>query len=145
MAYNRNDPAQLQALKDELAKPAYSTKAGEVGDQGLADMLNKLDATIKVSRGVRPSVEVMSAITGSEFVALSAGARDYLIALVSPGSVDLSNDVVRTSLQAGFPVGSASRTALLAIADKTPASRSEQLFGIGTTITANDVAYALRG
>jgi hypothetical protein len=141
MTYNPRDATQRTALASELGLAAYTANAGK--DQTQADQMNTPQAGITVRRNVASSREVMSAIAGADFVALAVGGRDYLIALVSPGEVDLGSDVVRASLTAAFPAG-ATRDRLIALADKTPASRAEQLFGIGTTISATDVAMALR-
>jgi hypothetical protein len=141
MSYQSHDPAQRAQLATEINLPAYEAERTSGSDQGIADKLNA-PAGLTVPRGIRSASEVMGAITGSEFVALVAGARDYLIALVSAGEVDLSNSVIRANLQAAFPAGTASRAALIALADKATGSRAEQLFGIGTVISASDISQA---
>lgn len=140
--------ANLQTLKNELLTDpnayGYAALITAGNHQGLADMVNLPRVGITVRRGIRTGIDVMNCIDGAEFVALSAGARDYLIALVTPvEGADLSNDVVRAALGAAFVEGSATRPRLLAIADKTPASRAEFGWGVDTLITAAHIASAL--
>jgi hypothetical protein len=143
MAYNVNDQAQHDALKAEVLLPAHEAARDEGNHQAIANALNQPQAGITVRRGPAPSHMVMSAIIGTEFASLAAGPRDYLMALVSAGLVDLSNDNVRSALGAAFPAGTTSRANLIALADKTPASRAEQMFGVGTVITVADVGTLL--
>jgi hypothetical protein len=152
--YSNTDTAQRAALTSELQTDprtyGYAADITAKNDQALADKLNLLrtaansgtGVALKASRGVRSGMEVMSCIDAVEFAALLAGKQQYIIALVSPGEVDLSNAVVRTNLDLVFIAG-ATRTRLMAIADKTPASRAEELFGVDTFITPQYVAQAL--
>lgn len=146
--FDRNSLADYQTLKTEITTDprayGYAAKVTAQDYAGLAVMLNQLRpagqngnvaTAITVRRGIRSSQEVMSAIDGGAFAALTVGVQNFLNALVSPGTVDLSNDAVRTSLQAIFPANSsgaalASRNRLIALADKNPASRFEELFGV---------------
>lgn len=144
MTYDPRNTTQFAALQAELALATYAADVTAGNDQKLADRLNgPITGGAVVRRGIRSSREVMSAIVGTEFVALVVGGQNYLIALVSPGEVDLSNDVVRAALAAAFPVGSASRANLTALADKPNPSRAEQLFGVDTVMTAANVSQAL--
>lgn len=147
----------LLILKNELLTDprAYGYAAPRAaGDhQTLANMLNTLRTAanngnvataITVRRGVRTAIEVMNAITLAEFEVLTVARQQYILALVTPvDGVDLSNDTIRANLAAVFPAGSASRAALLLAADKTPASRGEELFGITTAINTTHIAAAL--
>ena len=97
---------------------------------------------ITVRRGIRTGIEVMNCITLAAWEALTVERRQYLWSLVTPvEGVDLSHDTIRANLLACFPAG-ATRTALIAAADRT-GSRAEELFGVETRLTTNDIAQAL--
>lgn len=146
----------LTELKSELQTDpngyGYAALITQGNHQGLANMLNlprtavnngTVGVAITVRRGVRTGINVMNCIALADYDALTVSRQQYLIALVTPvEGVDLSDDVIRANLSACFPAG-ATRTRLIAIADKTPASRGEQLFGIDTGISASQIAAAL--
>lgn len=138
----------LPALKSEIQTDptgiGYAPMVTAGNHQGIADALNLPRATITVRRGVRTGIDVMTGIGLSDFEALVVARQQYILALVTPvEGVDLSNDVIRANLGTLFPVGSSTRTRLLAVADKNPASRAEQLWGVDTKISAQQVGAAL--
>jgi hypothetical protein len=159
MSYNSYDPTQRAALTAELNSDprsyGYAADITAGNDVALVEKLN-LPRTaanggafgaITVRRGIRTGIDVMNCIDIAAYDPLSVGKQQYLIALVTPvEGVDLSNDVVRANLLAIFPSGApntATRARLQAAADKIPASRFEELFGIESRATNNDVAQAL--
>lgn len=98
---------------------------------------------------IKPS-EIVAAIAGSEFVALTALKQSLLSLLLMPGVVDASSANIRADFSAIFP-SSASLTALTAIAQRT-ATRLEALFTTaqvsavyGYALTADDVQQSMGG
>src|SRR5574337_1025443 len=96
---------------------------------------------------VKPS-EIVAAITGSEFVALTAIKQSLLSLLLMPGVVDATSANVRADFSAIFASGS-SLTALTTLAQRT-ATRIEALFTTaqvsatyGYELTAADVQQAM--
>lgn len=96
---------------------------------------------------VKPS-EIVAAITGTDFVGLTAVKQSLLSLLLMPDVVDATSANVRADFSAIFPA-SASLTALTAIAQRT-ATRLEALFTTsavsavyGYTLTAADVQQAM--
>lgn len=138
----------LPTLKTELTTDptgiGYAPLIAAGNHQGLADAINLARAAITVRRGIRTGIDVMNAIALADFEAATTGRQQYILALVTPvEGVDLSNDIIRANLGAIFAAGNATRTRLLAAADKNPASRAEQLWGINTVINASQVGAAL--
>jgi len=122
----------LNALKTEiLTDPqalGYAAPWAAGDDATVAALLNA-PRGIAINRGVVASYEVIGAIVIGEYGALSAANRTWLNFLVIAPFVDLGNDNVRTTLGNLFAAGTASRTALQALATR-PGSRAEQLFGV---------------
>jgi len=138
----------LPALKTELTTDptgiGYAPLIAAGNHQGIADAINLARATITVRRGVRSGIDVMNAIALADFEAATTGRQQYILALVTPvEGVDLSNDIIRANLGSIFAAGNATRTRLLAAADKNPASRAEQLWGINTVISTQQIGAAL--
>lgn len=131
--------------------------AGE--PENCAAALNLPRASIPIRRADISSQEVIEAIDVTDFPALSgtpnstqlSRERQYLAWLsgvMAVPSVRLLNDdgtdtPVVANLRAMFPQGTATRNRLIALASRD-GSRSEQLFGSGVTISAQDVGTALR-
>lgn len=147
MPYISTDATQRSALASELNTDprayGYAADITAKDDSALAEKINRPRA-ITIRKGVRSALEVMNCIDVVEFGLLApVGKQQYIIALVSVAEgVDLSNDVIRTNLETIFPVG-ATKTRLAAAADKTPASRAEELWGVGTVLSHLDIAQAL--
>lgn len=120
---------------DLLNLPRTAANGGPNGGAGTA---------ITIRKGVRTGIDVMNCIAVADFAGRTVGQQQYILALVTPvEGVDLSNDVVRASLAAIFPTGNATRDRLLAAADKTPASRAEELFGLDSRINPDPVEQAV--
>ena len=148
-----NTEAQWVALKNELLTDprAYGYNAAAADHTGMAEKLmlprtaanSGTGVALTVRRGIRSGIAVMNAIVLAAYDALTVPRQQYIIALVTPvEGVDLANDQVRTNLGAIFPTG-VTRTALLAAADKTPASRLEELFGVDSYATGDTCLQAL--
>ena len=134
------------ALKAELTTdPAglgYAPHITLGSDHRVADLLNLPRATIQVARGLIPSHEIVNAIDWAD-VAVGV-SLEPLKAILSAGQVDTGNVRVRAAFQALFPVGSGTRSRIVALATRN-GSRVEQLFGVTQSVVHADVAWALRG
>lgn len=131
------------ALKAEIVSDpqafgyAAAWTAGE--DWKVADLLNQVRA-IQINRGKIDGSEIVAATTPSEFLALSAANQNLYIAITgASGGVDVSSALTRSAFAAMFANGTATRAALVALANR-PGSRAEQLFGQG--VSHFDVAKA---
>jgi hypothetical protein len=99
--------------------------------------------------GVRAKIEAAAADAASPVRAPCLALRDLFAGLGGP-AFDLSNpdnlDMADALVQAGVLVGALGnslKAALLALGDKSPASRAEVLFGPGTVVTVDDIRRAL--
>src|SRR5574337_413974 len=143
-------PAQLASLKTDISSQSSLTTAVAAKDwPTVAAFYNAASSpAVTVWRAdVRPS-EIVAAITGSEFVALTAIKQSLLSLLLMPGVVDATSANVRADFSAIFASGS-SLTALTNIAQRT-ATRIEALFTTaqvsatyGYSLTAADVQQAM--
>lgn len=145
--------AQLQAIKAAINGNAAATTAITAGNPGgVAEMLNGAPPSGQVLIWM-PDIQVsvlLTAVTWSEFIALTQAQRDAWRALTAPMTVDATNANIRAGFSAVFSaVGSPSLTALAAVAQRG-ATWLESLFVTGgvTTVfgaqaTVDDVLAAL--
>src|SRR5574340_562885 len=143
-------PAQLATLKTDAEGQSSLTAAIAAKDWPTvaAFYAEASSPAVTIWRAdVKPS-EIVAAITGSEFVALTAIKQSLLSLLLMPGVVDATSANVRADFSAIFASGS-SLTALTAIAQRT-ATRIEALFTTaqvsevyGYALTENDIAAAM--
>lgn len=136
-------PAQLVALASEInADPKALAYAGK-NNVAVAAILNTVGASgEKVNAGIVPAQVLLNAIDGVELDALTTGKKMTLQIYFSSGSVDSGNANVRAGLASVFAAGTASRTNLIAIVDRS-GSRGEVLFGIGAIVQPWEVGRAL--
>lgn len=144
--------SQLATLKTDISGQPALTAAVAAKDWPTvaAFYAEPSSPTVTIWRAdVRPA-EIVAAITGSEFVALTALKQSLLSLLLMPGVVDATSPNVRADFSAIFASGS-SLTALSALAQRT-ATRLEALFTTaqvsavyGYTLTAADVQMAMGG
>lgn len=138
----------LAALKYELqTDPAglgYAPHVASGADAILVQLLNEPRAGVSVNAGVVGAADVVAAIDQAEYMAIiDPGAREYVRLVVTPGLVDLGQgSKARVGLLALFPVGTATRAALVKLVTRE-ASRAEFL-GFGP-VSDDDIATALRG
>lgn len=141
-------------LKTELTTDpssfGYAALITSGSDQRLADLLNQIRPAITVRRSDITPQEVLEAVALSDFAAnLSVGQGSWFESTTQALLIRLLNDDgtdtrMLTNLVSLFTSNSGTRTRLRAIANR-PGSRAEQLFGTNTTISADDIAVALRG
>ncbi len=137
------------ALRNEIQNDptgiGYAALVTLGADADIAAALNLVRQTISVSVNSLTMAKIFEAIDATEFSALSAANLQRLaIILQQGGSVDVKGSNVRAMLGGIFPGGGPTRTALLAAVSRK-GSRAEQLWGSGVSISATDVAVALRG
>lgn len=141
--------ADLLALKAELTNDPLTLglTTQPADDEANANKLNLVRDTIQVDRESVPVSEVVKAVDADEFIALSAGQRDYLKFITQGGSVNpKSGNEVREALLQFFSAQSETRANLLALVTE-PASRITQLYKAGTlsqggAVTPSDIANA---
>jgi hypothetical protein len=133
--------ADLLAIKAELTNDPLSLGLTTLpaDDEANANALNLVRATIQVDRESVPVSEMVKAVDADEYIALSAGQRDYLTFVTNGGSVNpKSGNEVREALLQFFAANSETRTNLLAMVTE-PASRITQLYKAGTLSTGEQV------
>lgn len=126
--------AQLQAIKAAINGNAAAAANIAAGNSGLvAQALNGAPPSGQVLIWM-PDLQVsvlLTAVTWSEFIALTQGQRDAWRALTAPMTVDATNANVRAGFSAVFSAPSSpSLTALAAIAQRG-ATWLESLFTTG--------------
>lgn len=142
--------AQLQAFKAAIAADAALAAARTAGAHGdIAAYYAADHASQMVWRPSIPVSELNTAITWSEFAALTVQMQNTYQALVTPGFIDATSANVRGAFTTIFAANTASRPALTAIAQRR-ASRFEALFTTGNVCslfgyvpTVQDVADAM--
>jgi hypothetical protein len=143
-------PAQLATLKADikaaadLAAPLAAAQA-----QSIADAYNATASPAVLLW--RPDIgvdELRGAVVWSDFVALTTVRQQAYLALTQGVTIDATKASVRGAFAAIFGAGSASLTALTALAQR-PATRLEALFTVavvssmyGQRLTPQDVAAA---
>lgn len=137
-------PFTLAQLKSEIQTDptarGYAAQGGN--DEAKATLINAVQGGIAIDRGVIPAYEIVDATAAAEWAALSAAEKQRYQTLTGAGQVNSASVNTRAAFQAMFGAGTATRTALTALLTRT-GSRGEQLWGLGTTITAQDIGRAL--
>lgn len=139
------------ALKAEIntdpATMGYAAPLAAKNDGVLAGLLNNL--ALGTSKGLTVQVEqvnaalLQGAVVAAEFIALTQPQRDLwqCILIAAQTGVPVRNPGLRLQLIAIWGVGTATRTALVAMQAR-PCTRAEFLFGDGVQVTVSDVAQA---
>lgn len=152
MPFDRSDPANLVALKDEVVLPAYDGMT----EPEIADALNErtLSANrdvpvIEARKIVAPTgewteIELLSETRPATSVAKAAMTfmriTDDRMAII-PAATKAAVDSMLSGLVTATVLSAPSKAALMALFD-TQVSRGEQLFGQGTHIDSGDVSRA---
>lgn len=139
-------PAQLTTLKNAIV--ADSAFNGLVNNTDGASVVAAAFNAIAVPdfivwRTDIKSSEIVAAVVGTEFAALTAIKQTALMFVISPGVVDASSPNVQNDFSAIFSAGP-TLTALAALA-KRQATRFEKLFATGTGSTASPGTMVLQG
>jgi len=143
MAFDRNDPADLAALKSEVENDPtgqdYAAVAGQT--KKILGLLNDPEQNVSNDTINRPTEEldipgIAAVIDEAEFAALSEYDKAWVTMFINrPAEVELKQ--FQSKFLEVFPNGSATRTAALALREKD-ASRAEVLFGVNTVISRDD-------
>lgn len=142
-------PINYATLKTELtADPrtyGYAPNIVSGAHNILADMLNEIRVAIQIDTRQISSAKFSGLIVLTEYEALSAARRNYLDMVMSAPTVDLTTgSPTVTALTTMFGAATTTRANVVA-AQKRAGSRGEELFGLNTRITADDVSMALAG
>lgn len=153
-------PIDDVALKAELQNDPqtydYAALIASGDDTGLAALLNKIrdgtdgEAAILVRRRDVAPDELMEAIDTRDFKANpSVLEGSYLESVLQFRAITLSDDAgadtrTKDNLDRLILNTNSSQTRLNALARRN-GSRAEQLFGVDTTVSSDDIARALRG
>ena len=157
-------PINHQALQTELQTDptalGYAASVASGNDEATAAILNQIRAGITIRRADIEPREIAAAIAVADYTALGGNPTaaqlsterrflSWLTAIMAVPSLRLLNDdgsntPVIDNFQAMFAAGTGTRTRLIALASRQ-GTRAEQLFGVGTVVSAADVAKALRG
>lgn len=150
-------PFTLAALTTEINTDptalGYAALKASGNDQGIADLLNIVRATISVKRPDCSPAEILEAIDLRDFPASPTGvasvplAQSWLESVTQFARIRLTNDDgTKTTTRKNFDRlvndTQGSQTRLDAVAVRT-GSRAEQLFGAGVFVTPTNVANAL--
>lgn len=145
-----------QQLKTELnIDPnayGYAPLIAIGNDQGLADMLNLRRAAIVMPRPDVSPLEILEAINVADFIASGNQSilwGSWFESITQYPTVRVlkengSDTRVMTNFMKVLVNGSSSETRIRALASRD-GSRAEQLFGVNTSVSAMDIAQALRG
>lgn len=136
----------LVALRAELTNdPAGMGYAPFLAEGAFTPIVSLLNGAKSGSllRGLVAAWEIAGSIERTEWAAITAADRAYIQMLLSAGSVNVASQRVQDAFANAFGVGSATRAALVALL-RQPGTRAEILFGLGTVVTADDVARAWR-
>lgn len=137
-------PAALKAeIQNDPTARGYAVPYAAGNDQAVADLLNAPRAGATVNRTLVPAWEFVNAMVASEVNAIPTAAREYLLLVASANEVQLGGGGVRNALTVIFGAGTTTRANLIALLTK-PATRSEELSGLGAIISAADVSAARR-
>lgn len=135
------------ALKNEfLTDPTglgYAAPRAAGNHTELARLINQVQGTISVYRGMIGSWELLACVNPTEYSALTADNKQLLQIVLACVTVDTTDSGLRAIVASVFGPATATRAAMIARASRS-GSRAEQLFGTNTVITTSDVAIALK-
>lgn len=137
------DPAALglTALFAAGADAAVAAALNHPRDGTTPPPAGNLGAAITVTKDFVSTQELVEAVVQSEMPS-NASQRDWLLMVASSQRVNVqAGSATRAGLLAIFPAGSASRTSITALAQRT-GTRAEQAWGVPCRITDADVAAA---
>lgn len=146
----------LSALRTEfLTDPigfGFSTMIAAGNDVGLAETMNSVTrnaslaavSTIEISQVT--ALVLQQQVVGTEYLALSQGARDLWNAILTTATEGLviSNTLIRGQVTAIWSAGTTTRSNLSAL-QRRRAARAEILGGEGTVTLVNDANKARTG
>jgi hypothetical protein len=130
-------------LFSEISTDPKNLGLAALTDDLCADKLNEVGASSEViNRSLVPAFEIEAALVSSDEDVLTPNEQSQLIALLTPGEVDINDAEVQSKLNDLFN-GTTTRTNLIALETRN-ASRAEVLWGAGINISLIDVHIARR-
>jgi hypothetical protein len=145
--------AQMLILKNELLTDpnnyGYAPLIADTNNPALAEMINRPRATITMPRPDVTPLEILEAIKVTDFISnANALYASWFESLTQFASVRILKDNgtdtrVMTNLMSILVNGSASETRLRELAVRN-GSRAEQLFGVGVSVSVQEVIDAQR-
>lgn len=143
-------PADFPAIKTELLDPHYgpiiaANPTADAQNYALAAELNKTPswkAGDVVFRSNLRRVDVLKAIVGTEYLALTQAQRDLLSTILLEAQLDVNDPDVRAQLAGIFAAGTATRTAINQAARRACSRLEALLTRPDATIEGWDVAAA---
>jgi hypothetical protein len=134
-------------IQNDPTSRGYAAQIALRSDQGVANLLNEVLATISIKRSDISPDQVLENITVSDFKVLTVAQGAYFQSLMNRTKLRLQTDAgvdtgIKTSLVAMLNNTGGTLTRLGALQTRN-GSRAEQLWGEGTMISASDVARAL--
>lgn len=131
-------------INSDPAAIGYASRVAEGDDAGVAALLNAATATKIFRDDVAPG-EIINAIVAADFASLTQLQLSKLsLFFAGNASLDATNANTRT-IFTGIFSGMTSTIAALSALVQRPGTRAEVLWGINTTVSADDVSLALRG
>jgi hypothetical protein len=143
MAFDRNNPTDLQALKSEVETDPtgqdYASASGAT--QGILEKLNNPAENVSGDTINRPTEEldvpdIAGVIDEGEYSLLNEYNKEWVKMFIKQDPSILLKPYQAKMLDI-FPDGSTTRTAILALRQKD-ASRAEVLWGVNTYISRDD-------
>lgn len=141
--------ADLLALKSELENDPKTLGLTTLpaDDEANANLLNEVRDETPIDRESVPLSEITLAVDADEYLALSAGQRDYLKFITAGQSINpKSSGEIREAMLQFFGAQTETRANLLALVQE-PASRINQMYKSGLlsqggSVTPSDIANA---
>ena len=139
MAFNRNNQADLTALKTEVeTDPAARGYAAAVDITALVTLLNATDTGSTINRDIENIgvADIAAIIDGGEYAALDEYNKEWVKSFINQ---DNSTPIrlYKDKFLSVFGAGTTTRTAAQALLS-VDASRAEVLFGAGTVLSRRD-------
>lgn len=148
------------ALANEINTDPLALGYAGKGDAQVANILNTVNVSYTANNplvslntlsiwaaknGVRGPIEQNALNNASTVQSICLAVKDLLVSMNGP-SFDTSNADNKAMVGALVSAGvmtAAQQTALLALGNKSPASRAEVVLGVGVTVSPLDVRFAL--
>ncbi|MHA2263678.1 MAG: hypothetical protein ACXAEN_14880 [Candidatus Thorarchaeota archaeon] len=132
---------QILELKIELTTDPAALGYDGTSNAQAADILNLVRDTITVDRRYISNEELLTAVIGTEFMALGAAEQRGWLAVMSLDQVPVANANIRGQILAIWGAGTATRTNLAALQTQD-GSRAEQIWWQGIGVSHAEVSKA---
>lgn len=145
MSFNRNDPADLAALKAEATNDPQAIGYTVIQDGNTNKFIEEINAkNYTVQKPRISSSDVRAAVTYAAYNNLAIDEQEW-IRWIAPGSTDedilVTDDIIEQLTNSSTFWAAGDRTAMQAAMSaliNVPGSRAEVLWGYGTSISRED-------